>query len=66
MIFIPRPLTFNTFLGEMRLPASLISFVASFKSGWKGITTINSSLSGYLELRGFKPFPHSPPDAAGF
>ena len=46
--FSPRPLNFNTFVGEMRLPAFLIYFDASFKSGWKGIMTMKSSLSGSL------------------
>ena len=64
--FPPRPLTFNIFVGEMNLPASLISFVASFKSGWKGPMTMNYSLSGSLVLRGFKPFPPAPPDLVDF
>ena len=66
VIFSPRPLTFNRFVGKMRLPASLISSVASFKSGWKGIMTMNSYLSGFLVLRGFKPCPPASPDTVGF
>ena len=66
VIFSPRPLTFNRFVGKMRLPAFLISFVASFKSGWKGLTTMNSSLSGSLVLHGFKPCPPYPPDPVDF
>ena len=42
--FSTMPLTFNIVLGKMRLPDFLISFVASFKSGWKGIMTMESSL----------------------
>ena len=64
--FSPRPLTFNIFVGKMRLPTFLISFYASFKSGWKGIIIMKSSLSGSLVLRGFKPFPLAPPAPVGF
>ena len=64
--FSPRPLNFNTFVGKMRLPASLISFNASFRSGWKGIMIMNSYLSGSLVLRGFKPCPSDPPYPVDF
>ena len=64
--FSPRPLTFNIFVGKMRLPAFLISFDASFKGGWKGIMTINFYLSGSLVLCGFKPYPPDPPDPVDF
>ena len=55
--FSPRSLTFSSFVGKMRLLASLISFVVSFSSGWKDIMTINFSLSFSLEFRGFDRFP---------
>ena len=64
--FTPRPLNFNIFEGDMHLPASLISFVASFISGRKGLMTMNSSLSGSMALCEFKPFPPDPPDPVGF
>ena len=66
VIFSPRPLTFNRFVGKMSFPAFLIYIVASFKSGWKGIMIMKSSLSVSLVLCGFKPFPPDPPDAVGF
>ena len=64
--FSPRLLNFNRFVGKMCLPDSLISFVALFKSGWKGIMNMKSYLSGYLALCGFKPFPPDPPDPVDF
>ena len=64
--FSPRPLTFNIFVGEMRLPAFLISFDVSFKSGRKGIVIMNSYLSGSLVLRRFKPFPLASPAPVAF
>ena len=64
--FYPRPLTFNRFVDDMRLPASLLSFAAYFRSEWKGFITMKSSLSGSLVLRGFKPCPPALPDTFDF
>ena len=64
--FYPRMITFNRFVGDMRRPASLISFVASLRSVWKGIVTINYPLLGSLLLRGFTSCPPAPPDLVGF
>ena len=51
----PNPLTLSRLVGEMRLPASLVSFIASRSIRLNGLITVKYSFSVSLVLLEFPP-----------